>query len=264
MCNKGFQTSSDLKRHKRTRVHQEKVEQANGGEAGGDSADVSMDKEEGEEDGDDFNQWNEEGEDTGNGEDGVQQASASGKADPAQALLNNITRPAVVAATSAAAAPSVSFAAPPPTPSSSTTIDMKALGGTTAWNNNATSAPPSSAPPTQPAAPPALAPSSSSSSSTLDLKAISGGSTVDINALKWQQQQQQLQQQGNGPQAAAAPSTSGQPMAIKRSSSLDSPVPDEERLTVVEGDDSSQDSNLSGAANATGNGAGGGPQATVS
>ena len=28
LCNKGFQTSSDLKRHRRTRVHQEKVEQA--------------------------------------------------------------------------------------------------------------------------------------------------------------------------------------------------------------------------------------------
>ena len=27
LCNKGFQTSSDLKRHKRTRVHQERVEQ---------------------------------------------------------------------------------------------------------------------------------------------------------------------------------------------------------------------------------------------
>ena len=30
LCNKGFQTSSDLKRHKRTRVHQERVEQAGG------------------------------------------------------------------------------------------------------------------------------------------------------------------------------------------------------------------------------------------
>ena len=27
LCDKGFQTSSDLKRHKRTRVHQERVEQ---------------------------------------------------------------------------------------------------------------------------------------------------------------------------------------------------------------------------------------------
>ena len=30
LCNKGFQTSSDLKRHKRTRVHQERVEQGGG------------------------------------------------------------------------------------------------------------------------------------------------------------------------------------------------------------------------------------------
>ena len=34
LCGKGFQTSSDLKRHKRTRVHQEKVEQV--AAAGGD------------------------------------------------------------------------------------------------------------------------------------------------------------------------------------------------------------------------------------
>jgi uncharacterized Zn-finger protein len=37
-CAKGFQTSSDLKRHKKTRVHQERVDQCNTGTTGGTAA----------------------------------------------------------------------------------------------------------------------------------------------------------------------------------------------------------------------------------
>jgi hypothetical protein len=37
-CAKGFQTSSDLKRHKKTRVHQERVDQCNTGTTAGGTA----------------------------------------------------------------------------------------------------------------------------------------------------------------------------------------------------------------------------------
>lgn len=62
------------------------------------------------------------------------------------------------------------------------------------------------------------------------------GTTVDMNLLKWQGAGG-----GNnsGEQNLAPPRTN---MGTKRSSSVDSPGHDEERLTVVEGDDSSQDS----------------------
>ena len=44
-CSKGFQTSSDLKRHKKTRVHQERVDQCNNDKAsGGTNTDSQTDK----------------------------------------------------------------------------------------------------------------------------------------------------------------------------------------------------------------------------
>ena len=49
LCSKGFQTSSDLKRHKKTRVHQERVDQAGSGPP----ADVNLD----------YNEWSENGTD---------------------------------------------------------------------------------------------------------------------------------------------------------------------------------------------------------
>lgn len=123
----------------------------------------------------------------------------------AQALLNNITQP--LALTQPTGVPGqTSFATVVAAAPAASTIDMKALGAAS-WNNNTTTTT-----------------VASSASTTLDLKAIAGGSTVDMNALKWQQQQH-----GQNGQMS------------KRSSSVDSPGPDEERLTVVEGDDSSQD-----------------------
>eukprot|EP00094_Tigriopus_californicus_P011171 TCALIF_10780-PA protein Name:"Similar to Gfi1b Zinc finger protein Gfi-1b (Mus musculus)" AED:0.10 eAED:0.13 QI:657/0.25/0.4/0.8/1/1/5/1629/761 len=210
LCNKGFQTSSDLKRHKRTRVHQERVEQvtAAGGTIPPDEPPVTATKSQAQPNSDpqpDSIRWNET-------------ANTKQVDNAAQALLNSITQPVaqnpseMVLATSAAPG------------GGSTTIDMKALGGSTAWNNNALPGAATSGGSVTPVNP------VGGSSSTLDLKAIAGGSTVDINALKWQ---------SNGQPTSQA---SAVPTAVKRSLSVDSPGQDEERLTVVEGDDSSQDS----------------------
>lgn len=214
LCNKGFQTSSDLKRHKRTRVHQERVEQvtAAGGTIPPDEPPVTATKSQAQPNSSDPQQpdsirWNESTANTNKPLDNT-----------AQALLNSITQPVaqnpseMVLATSAAPG------------GGSTTIDMKALGGSTTWNNNALPGAATSGGSVTPVNP------VSGSSSTLDLKAIAGGSTVDINALKWQ---------SNGQPTSQA---SAVPTAVKRSLSVDSPGQDEERLTVVEGDDSSQDS----------------------
>ena len=67
----------------------------------------------------------------------------------------------------------------------------------------------------------------------------SAGTTVDMNLLKWQNTQQQSTAMQPPP-----------PAASKRGVSVDSPGQDEERLTVVEGDDSSQDSASVSASNA--------------
>lgn len=202
LCNKGFQTSSDLKRHKRTRVHQERVEgsrMAAGGVggvvAGGNEPTQASPIEEVKIE---YNRWDEED----NSNHHASSATNNAVNTTAQALLNNITQPLAPAAAPAHAS-SVAWTTSS-VPTTSTTIDMKAIGN--AWNNNQLNL--------------------SAGGSTLDLKAIAVGSTVDINALKWQQQSRQGK---NGE------------IVVKRSNSIDSPVQDEERLTVVEGDDSSQD-----------------------
>ena len=116
MCNKGFQTSSDLKRHKRTRVHQERVEQIS--QSGG-VIPADDDDEDDPADADVNNSgWSEEG--------GVAQqpgaaassvaavapgtttvtgtiAAAGQKDAVAQALLSSITQPVASVANAAAA-----------------------------------------------------------------------------------------------------------------------------------------------------------------
>lgn len=307
---KGFQTSSDLKRHKRTRVHQERVEQANGGKPPTEPA--PADPESGE------MSWQEDlnvstassasattvaaagAGPAGGGGTSIVTANVASEVNntnsTAQALLSTITQPLaqtpVTVDAAAAGTVGVTFtttaAAATVSGGNASTVDMKALGGgvATTWNNNTTAA-------TTVAVANAGGPAAgvvttvvqagvpvTSAASTLDLKAISSGSTIDINALKWQ---------NNGAAAPAPPVVSGAsvvaginattanvsvapptasaivsvagnnlvavtapnavaiagPSAVavaKRSSSLDSPGQDEERLTVVEGDDSSQDS----------------------
>eukprot|EP00096_Caligus_rogercresseyi_P000320 TRINITY_DN1072_c3_g1_i1.p1 TRINITY_DN1072_c3_g1~~TRINITY_DN1072_c3_g1_i1.p1 ORF type:complete len:776 (-),score=325.35 TRINITY_DN1072_c3_g1_i1:1961-4288(-) len=236
LCNKGFQTSSDLKRHRRTRVHQERVEGSrmaagNPEETAAANAATALQQQQPqtttvvsagpppEAVKSELSRWGEEdGEDA---DDPVASAtttsvivSASSINSTAQALINNITQPLApaVAAARSTVQP-VSWSG-----QTSTTIDMKAIGNVATWSTAGSS---------QQISLPVV---TSAAGSTLDLKAIAGGSSVDINALKWQQQQQQ---------AGGRPNKNG---ASKRSASVESPVGgDEERLTVVEGDDSSQD-----------------------
>ncbi len=141
-----------------------------------------------------FSRWSEEEDGTGDDKSSLRKGNAVDSA--AHALLSSITQP---------------LGASGATPGdASSTIDMKALGGTTAWNNND--------------------PNTTASAGTVnDLKP--SASTLDMNALKWQNASgQPAQAQGDASKA------------LKRSSSVDSPGQDEERLTVVEADDSSQDS----------------------
>lgn len=192
-----------------------------------------------------------------------QAAAASGKQvdSTAQALLNSITQPVGAPQSVAGPAPAAFTSAPPSATQQSSTIDMKALGGgvpaTTAgsvqqpgtWNNNAVSTAANAvvaAPaPSAVTAPGGSAPAGGSGGSTLDLKAIGGGTTVDMDVLKWQDNNGGQQMAAPNATAAAPPAAGPVAMAvnqIKRSSSVDSPGQDEERLTVVEGDESSQDS----------------------
>lgn len=222
MCNKGFQTSSDLKRHKRTRVHQEKVEQvaAVGGDidddeaiitgtglvvSGGSSGVVaggSGDHDDGHET-PEFKVWPEgHDEESRNSAASSQQPHVESAAD----LLSNVQQQQ----------PSTTTAMET---GYSSTIDMKDLGGSSAattasWNasNN-----------------PVNTTASAGAATT-----TSSSSTLDMNMLKWQSNQSSSMPSVDGRVARDA---SG-----KRSSSVDSPGQDEERLTVVEGDDSSQDS----------------------
>ena len=124
----------------------------------------------------------------------------------------------------------------------SSTIDMKDLGGSsastaTSWSGNSN---PVNA---------TTAPSMASKSDPLSTAANSAGSsstTVDMNLLKWQGNQNSSMPPVEGPSGTRQPQRMPPPQSGrdggKRSSSLDSPGQDEERLTVVEGDDSSQDS----------------------
>lgn len=245
LCGKGFQTSSDLKRHKRTRVHQEKVEQvaAAGGDIDDDeaiitgtgmvvsntSANTSGVLEEGHE-APEFKVWSEgQDDESRNSAASNQQAHVENATD----LLSNIQQQP-----STTIAQSVVY---------SSTIDMKDLGGTsastaTSWSGNSHQVTT------------ALTVASKSDPLSTASAANSGNSTtVDMNLLKWQAgNQNSSMPQVEGPSGtivSARPQTMPPPSSRdggKRSSSLDSPGQDEERLTVVEGDDSSQDSSTIG------------------
>ena len=77
---------------------------------------------------------------------------------------------------------------------------------------------------------------------TVITTSAASGTTVDMNLLKWQNTQSSAMPPPGGPASVAS----------KRGVSVDSPGQDEERLTVVEGDDSSQDSaSVASASNAT-------------
>ena len=192
LCNKGFQTSSDLKRHKKTRVHQERVEQAGGDPDASADGDVSMEGVKEDDDDEDDVDTEQGGQEWDGGNRVTAVKSAAGADQTAQALLNSITQPLTgpPSQPQSSSASSSTF-----TSSSSTTVDMKAIGGAAAWNNNQQAQ--------------LSTPVAASSSSTIDLKDI-GGSTVDLGALKWQQQPQQ-QQQPATPASAANNVASGMP-----------------------------------------------------
>ena len=257
LCGKGFQTSSDLKRHKRTRVHQEKVEQvaAAGGDIDDDEAIITgtgmvvsatsantSEVLEGHE-APEFKVWSEgQDEESRNSAASNQQAHVENATD----LLSNIQQQP-----STTIVQSVGY---------SSTIDMKDLGGTSAASSTATSwsaAAAGNSNPVNTTAPGTVA--SKSKSDPLSTAANSaslsgGGTTVDMNLLKWQGNQNSSMPSVGGPSGALASAAQSRSQSMappppsgrdsgggKRSSSIDSPGQDEERLTVVEGEDS-QDS----------------------
>merc|ERR1719433_2339689 len=259
LCGKGFQTSSDLKRHKRTRVHQEKVEQvaAAGGDIDDDEAIITgtgmvvsatsantSEVLEGHE-APEFKVWSEgQDEESRNSAASNQQAHVENATD----LLSNIQQQQP----STTIVQSVGY---------SSTIDMKDLGGTSAASSTATSwsaAAAGNSNPVNTTAPGTVA--SKSKSDPLSTAANSaslsggGGTTVDMNLLKWQGNQNSSMPSVGGPSGALASAAQSRSQSMappppsgrdsgggKRSSSIDSPGQDEERLTVVEGEDS-QDS----------------------
>merc|ERR1712223_363751 len=258
LCGKGFQTSSDLKRHKRTRVHQEKVEQvaAQGGDIDDDEAIITgtgmvvtatsantSEVLEGHE-APEFKVWSEgQDEESRNSAASNQQAHVENATD----LLSNIQQQQP----STTIVQSVGY---------SSTIDMKDLGGTSAASSTATSwsaAAVGNSNPVNTTAPGTVA--SKSKSDPLSTAANSaslsgGGTTVDMNLLKWQGNQNSSMPSVGGPSGALASAAQSRSQSMappppsgrdsgggKRSSSIDSPGQDEERLTVVEGEDS-QDS----------------------
>ena len=262
LCGKGFQTSSDLKRHKRTRVHQEKVEQvaAQGGDidddeaiitgtgmvvaaAAGNAGGVGLDHDEGQHT-PEFKVWPEghhDDESRNSAASSQQQAQAGGHPEPAD-LLSNM----------------------PSTTSSgmesqySSTIDMKDLGpasasvvvASTTWSGGQLASAGGSSSIVNTTAPTGPGATARSTGDPLDTvittSAASAGTTVDMNLLKWQNTQSSAMPPPGGPASVTS----------KRGVSVDSPGQDEERLTVVEGDDSSQDSaSIATASNATGSSA---------
>ena len=266
LCGKGFQTSSDLKRHKRTRVHQEKVEQvaAAGGDIDDDEAIITgtgmvvgsggMDHEEGQHT-PEFKVWPE-------GQDDESRNSAASSqqhhVENASDLLSNIQHQP---STTTTIETGVSY---------SSTIDMKDLGGSStaqvavvvstgpsgSWTGGSTH---NSSNPVNTTAPTIVRKvldgtvnhGRSDPLANVITTSSSGSTTVDMNLLKWQ-----ANAQGAAAAASAAvrATSSGLPPRVaitnahvaavvaKRSSSVDSPGHDDERLTVVEGDDSSQES----------------------
>lgn len=244
LCGKGFQTSSDLKRHKRTRVHQEKVEQvqAAGGDVDDDEAIITgtgtgmvvsantsgvLDHEEGAPE---FKVWSEgQDEESRNSAASNQQAHVENATD----LLSNIQQQP-----STTIQQSVVY---------SSTIDMKDLGGSSAAASTATSWSNSNQAVNVSAA--VVASKSDPLSTASGANSSTSSTTVDMNLLKWQASNQNSSmppvEGPSGGLATSRPQTMPPPSTRdggKRSSSLDSPGQDEERLTVVEGDDSSQDS----------------------
>merc|ERR1712223_183276 len=276
LCGKGFQTSSDLIRHKRTRVHQEKVEQvaAAGGDIDDDEAIITgtgmvvagggMDHEEGQHT-PEFKVWPEGQDDSSrNSAASSQQHHVENAAD----LLSNIQQQP---STTTAIETGVAY---------SSTIDMKDLGGSStaqvavvvsagsaaSWSGGGTSL--NSSNPVNTTAPTIVRKvqagntvnhgrSSDPLANVITTSSAAGSTTVDMNLLKWQAQAnaQASAAGAEPPQLAVNPmhprvaSTNAHVAAAvaaaagaKRSSSVDSPGHDEERLTVVEGDDSSQES----------------------
>ena len=256
LCGKGFQTSSDLKRHKRTRVHQEKVEQvaAAGGDIDDDEAIITgtgmvvsatsantSEVLEGHE-APEFKVWSEgQDEESRNSAASNQQAHVENATD----LLSNIQQqPSTTIVQSVGGY--------------SSTIDMKDLGGTSASATATSWSAAGNSNPVNTTAPGTVASKSDPLSTAANSASSSGGgggTTVDMNLLKWQGNQNSSMPSVGGPSGAltsAAAQSRSQRMAPppsgrdsgggKRSSSIDSPGQDEERLTVVEGDDSSQDS----------------------
>merc|ERR1712223_2221141 len=276
LCGKGFQTSSDLKRHKRIRVHQEKVEQvaAAGGDIDDDEAIITgtgmvvagggMDHEEGQHT-PEFKVWPEGQDDSSrNSAASSQQHHVENAAD----LLSNIQQQP---STTTAIETGVAY---------SSTIDMKDLGGSStaqvavvvsagsaaSWSGGGTSL--NSSNPVNTTAPTIVRKvqagntvnhgrSSDPLANVITTSSAAGSTTVDMNLLKWQAQAnaQASAAGAEPPQLAVNPmhprvaSTNAHVAAAvaaaagaKRSSSVDSPGHDEERLTVVEGDGSSQES----------------------
>lgn len=270
LCDKGFQTSSDLKRHKRTRVHQERVEQlkscGEGSPPGGSASDPNANP--------DFNRWVDDDDDEDD-QDGSRDHNKvhlkGGVNSTAQQLLTSITQPVSMVSANGQQMES--------------TIDMKALGGgvqTGGSNSNS-----SSAPLTVPVSS-SWNTDSAASTTHYDLKDLtsnSGSNDVDMNALMQQhndhapvtttssasmpsivdlhqhhhdvhqrQQQQLLQQQldhHSGGQMFLQEqqyqeiATTSQDLSVHKKDmkgSMDSPPgghDEEERLTVVEDEESS-------------------------
>ena len=259
LCGKGFQTSSDLKRHKRTRVHQEKVEQvaAQGGDIDDDEAIITGTGmvvaatagnagnvlDEGQHT-PEFKVWPEGHHD----EESSRNSGASSQQPPGAHpeatadLLSNIQQQPSTTATGTMET------------QYSSTIDMKDLGGpaaasvvvaSTTWSGGQLAASGGSVNPPAPTVIRSAAADPLDTVITTSAAGASTGTTVDMNLLKWQNTQQQST-------AMQPPPPQPQSAASKRGVSVDSPGQDEERLTVVEGDDSSQDSaSVASASNAT-------------
>ena len=207
LCGKGFQTSSDLKRHKRTRVHQEKVEQvaAAGGDIDDDEAIITgtgmvvagggMDHEEGQHT-PEFKVWPEGQDDSSrNSAASSQQHHVENAAD----LLSNIQQQP---STTTAIETGVAY---------SSTIDMKDLGGSStaqvavvvsagsaaSWSGGGTSL--NSSNPVNTTAPTIVRKvqagntvnhgrSSDPLANVITTSSAAGSTTVDMNLLKWQAQ----------------------------------------------------------------------------
>ena len=258
LCDKGFQTSSDLKRHKRTRVHQERVEQLKAEGGAGDTSNPDNSN-------NDFNRWvDDDDEDDDVSRDKVVHHMKSNVNSTAQQLLTNITQPVNIVNANGQSIES--------------TIDLKALGGQPGGGNQGGSMP--SAPMAVPVSTSWTtdAGTSSAGHGHYDLKDLSSSAANDVDLLiqhhnsvatttttsasmpsivdlhhhhhqdVHQRQLMQHQQQIflHEQQFQDIP-TSSQDLTLKKvgvvvgdiKGAMDSPHDEEERLTVVEDDESS-------------------------